>query len=612
MSIKEGEHLLDDEEITLSSSELDDVLSSAEFNEPDVDAEDSSLEQYGVWVKMKPEDLAAAEGEQEDFGLSDFSATEDSELTPEEEELLGKLEDEPLDEGEFEGLEADLEELGRGVESQGPVLEAGSGAEEEEISVDDLDVDLESLDLEEPSGEEADAFESLDDLDHLDSGVDSLSDLSAEQEIEVSLSENAAVEEHFTEVAAGPAARSSTDILEMIEADLKQIKSEIQTLKRELTSIGRGGPSGQMEVQPVPVGPPGFFHQEEDETIALTGDELDNILNTADITEATAEPMDEDLVEELPDIGEQGMDLGLAEEPTTLLEPSAPAGAVEEAFSEGEEILELGSLDLEEGESSEALDDIEIDIGSAEETSLEEGEIDLESLEEANEPVAIDLESVAPEEPTEPAVEEDLILEDFGEAAEDTEELLLEEGEGPEIEELTLGETDGEAGVEELQLDELEISGGEEFGEEPVDISIEEPVEGEEELGALGELEEGSTIPESAAAPEAEETLGEEILEIDELSGVGEEPSEELGEIEEIGGIEDIEPTDEPKEERPAGFPAGGGAEMPQELKEDVRSVLSYLDQLLAALPEEKIKEFVRSEYWGIYKKLFDELGLEA
>ena len=34
MAIKEGENLLDSEEITLSSSELDDVLSSAEFDEP--------------------------------------------------------------------------------------------------------------------------------------------------------------------------------------------------------------------------------------------------------------------------------------------------------------------------------------------------------------------------------------------------------------------------------------------------------------------------------------------------------------------------------------------------------------------------------------------------
>jgi hypothetical protein len=35
-----------------------------------------------------------------------------------------------------------------------------------------------------------------------------------------------------------------------------------------------------------------------------------------------------------------------------------------------------------------------------------------------------------------------------------------------------------------------------------------------------------------------------------------------------------------------------------------------YLDQLLEALPEEKIREFANSEYFGTYKKLFEELGL--
>jgi hypothetical protein len=37
---------------------------------------------------------------------------------------------------------------------------------------------------------------------------------------------------------------------------------------------------------------------------------------------------------------------------------------------------------------------------------------------------------------------------------------------------------------------------------------------------------------------------------------------------------------------------------------------LVYLDQLLEALPEEKINEFAKSEYFETYKKLFEEFGL--
>jgi pilus assembly protein FimV len=45
-------------------------------------------------------------------------------------------------------------------------------------------------------------------------------------------------------------------------------------------------------------------------------------------------------------------------------------------------------------------------------------------------------------------------------------------------------------------------------------------------------------------------------------------------------------------------------------LKEEIKSVLGYMDQLLESLPEEKIEEFAKSEYFSIYKKLFEELGL--
>ena len=31
----------------------------------------------------------------------------------------------------------------------------------------------------------------------------------------------------------------------------------------------------------------------------------------------------------------------------------------------------------------------------------------------------------------------------------------------------------------------------------------------------------------------------------------------------------------------------------------------------LDALPEDKIEEFAQSEHFGVYKKLFEELGLE-
>jgi len=53
---------------------------------------------------------------------------------------------------------------------------------------------------------------------------------------------------------------------------------------------------------------------------------------------------------------------------------------------------------------------------------------------------------------------------------------------------------------------------------------------------------------------------------------------------------------------------AGGDTEV---LKSEVKSVLSYLDQLLDSLPEEKIKEFAESKAFETYRKLFEELYIK-
>ena len=46
------------------------------------------------------------------------------------------------------------------------------------------------------------------------------------------------------------------------------------------------------------------------------------------------------------------------------------------------------------------------------------------------------------------------------------------------------------------------------------------------------------------------------------------------------------------------------------DLKQDIKSVLLYMDQLLENLPEDKIVEFAKSDEFVTYKKLFNELGL--
>lgn len=45
-------------------------------------------------------------------------------------------------------------------------------------------------------------------------------------------------------------------------------------------------------------------------------------------------------------------------------------------------------------------------------------------------------------------------------------------------------------------------------------------------------------------------------------------------------------------------------------LLNDVKKLLLYLDRLLESLPEEKIEEFANSEYFSLYRNIFEHLGL--
>jgi pilus assembly protein FimV len=568
----------DREDIALSTSELDDVLSSAELSSETGEAKGPSLEKYGIWIKVEPETLESVPESEEAFELAELETEggKEAKLTAEEEQLLGELESESAAEAgtfeseDFDGLEKDLRQLGR----------ASSPAEtDEDLTVADLDVGLEEFAGEAP-----------------------------EAEIEVPLSEKMpsldTLEEAAAEVQEEAASRPKSDeILRKIEQDLKQIKLEIQNLKKELAGIARVG-AAEAHVPHGPPAAPGFLAEEEDDSIALTGDELDNILNTADITEEKAGSLEAGLEEELSPLE--------AEEPAAL-----EAEPVEEA-----ELIEPGSLSVApdqmeapgEEPALELPEETEMELAAAEEPTAEPPLLDLEALTE--EPAAEEPATLEPEE---------LLLEDLGEVTEE------EERAGPE----PLGVEEAAVPAEELTLDEF--SGIKEPAaaaraepapaEEPGEVSLAEELPPEEldlveDLGAPELVESLEAEPLEAeplaaepleAGPLAAEPLEVEPLEAEPLEA---EPLE--AEPLEAGPLE-AEPLEaelleaEPLEAGPAVAEAKpADSSLPPSLREDVRSVLSYLDQLLEALPDDKVRQFAQSEYFGVYKRLFEELGLGA
>jgi hypothetical protein len=210
------------------------------------------LDEYGVWVKIEPQDVSDLSGLSfpESLKLPDFDidldfdkaagSADDGISFPGTEDI--SFDDSiPADESPDSGT--------------GGLIDSGDTAYDgdNEIGIENFD-DLEAV--------RKDIFEPRTDKTALRSGNDDL----------------------------------STRLLMKIAEELNSIKGELSGLKSELASV-RG------EIAPVPPAAAepengSFFDEDEDEKIALTGDELDNILHTADFTEEAGTDASEGLTEE--------------------------------------------------------------------------------------------------------------------------------------------------------------------------------------------------------------------------------------------------------------------------------------------------------------------------
>ena len=86
-------------------------------------------------------------------------------------------------------------------------------------------------------------------------------------------------QDDFSGAVSGKENELSSHLLMKIANELSSIRGELTELKREF-SLVRSGVVLKDEKQDET--PDGFFPDEDDETIALTGDELDNIINTSE------------------------------------------------------------------------------------------------------------------------------------------------------------------------------------------------------------------------------------------------------------------------------------------------------------------------------------------
>ena len=385
---------------------------------------------------------------------------------------------------------------------------------------------------------------------------------------------------------------ASNQLLTKIADELSSIRLELKTLKKEFAEIKSTSDLGlkESELAVSPEEKPdkvGFFSGIDDEKITLTDDEMDNIFSSSEFTEHTFDPLrdeDEAALERISKSNEAAADA----ESTDIDEISIP-----DPLNEIDEMHNLrieGATPLNEApENSKYLED---DPFSFSETDLEDislGGNDL-VMNFNNDELDLNINDLAMEVPN--PIEDEIIEDSFDLSSLDIPNAVMEESdllseieehplEEPTLEEPTLEEPvfeDMELDNLTLDIENFDINSALQPNNSSIDQVIPEAYEAKNTA--------------SASFDDDLEVFSEDLS----LTDVDLDLSESF----------DLSLSDTP----PIKTIQEGDFDLSAGMKKELKNILSYMDHLLESLPEEKIEEFAKSEYYNSYKKLFKELGL--
>lgn len=399
----------------------------------------------------------------------------------------------------------------------------------------------------------------------------------------------------------------------------------------------------------------------EDEPITLSMDELSNItgdedvlgsafddtlpdtsLDESEIAWANEEKSEPELDDEFSDLA-SGIDLtdddAAADEPITLSidELSAITSEPEDSsdiFSE-EDLEDHSSL----GQSDKKDDDFEFD-GDFSSAFEEEDTSSPELKEDAKVESGADLDDFSSlPEPDDSVDFDEFSLEDGDVSSEDVDKLSepseeensdfgFDESSDEEDESITLSDDElGNilGGEDELpaiadfgESVDLTEESNEEVDDEPIALTSEEltdiigdlpPGEDLEDIDSLSFDDNHEPALESnlKSSLDPNDFEDESMIDLDEYSvDGGLSPLEEMRSTP-IENVKEVDTTDSSQDEKSESFKDSQGNELSNE---DKKKVLTYLDNLLGNLPDDMIREFSKSNYFDLYKKLMKEIGL--
>ena len=346
-----------------------------------------------------------------------------------------------------------------------------------------------------------------------------------------------------------------TAIFSQIVTELSSLKNEIASLKNEFETLKNEKQPENLKLESNDSGNEGFFsNSDEDDTIALSKDEMDNILNTADIAQA-------EKTEEIQENISEPEELS-SEEPEFEEEPEA-TDETENLFGSADDVADISDEDILSD------DDFAMEFESAQTENIEEPTLD--DVDYTN----ISKENDLPEEISVPKNDD-----------------ILVESSPTDLLETKDSENESENSSDSFDEDPFELSSvepsiSETLTDEKLDYLSKTPEEAEQNVNSEEVLE----LPESEETENAKENEAAEEVETEKTEAT----QENISEPEELSSKEP-----ETKESK----------DISDDLKTEIKSVLSYMDQLLENLPENKIAEFAQSEQFDTYKKLFKELGL--
>ena len=535
------------------------------FIEAELEDENPALEEEAVTLE---EENAASKGsalsvEEEapafEKGTPVIKESLSIEESPDSKESAAVIEDETT---ALEEEIAPVEESIVSFEEDAPSAEENTAAIEEETAP----AITENLPLEEEVAPAEESLSAEEEAPVFEESAAVIEDETPALEAEAVPAEEAPSFEESTAVIEEESAPAEEDpslaLMKQISGEISSLKSEIMSLKSELSELKNTGFKEEEKTEDEK--DTGFFgDSDEDDTIALSGEELSNILNTSDfVAEDASENQNDDSAPLTESDNENHQDFSVEEN-----------DASEESLSDTEKTDDENP----EGQEKE--------------------ELQVSSLEALAEPI-----DLFAEDTPAPLTDESF---NYLESEVKTDEI----SDAPRADE----DEDLEEGISDSPVEDVFAAWKSQ--EEEYQREQEERFEGWEEAQRKREAE-GEIF-----SDEKENSAASEIMSFDQHEEEAEEDpdandialtqDELLAVTNHVHGqspAEDFDSQENPSPEKEDKTASDTG--IPSSMKEEIKSVLSYMDQLLENLPEDKIAEFAQSEQFETYKKLFTELGL--